>query len=67
MDKLSNAEVIGMANEKHTKSGTNVKKVKKQNQKAAKQTPDHLKEEFAEETDVQSVKKQNQQSEQNKQ
>lgn len=64
--KVSNAEVIGMVKNRHTKSGTNVEQVKKQNQKAANKTPGQMKEEFAEETDVQSVKKQNQQSEQNK-
>lgn len=63
---LSNAEVIGMAKNKHTKTGTNVEQVKKQNQKAANKTPEQMIEEFASETDVQSVQKQNQQSEQNK-
>lgn len=55
-----------MAKNKHTKSGTNVQQVKKQNQQAANKTPGQMKEEFAEETDAQTVKKQNQQSEQNK-
>ena len=67
MEKLGYVEVIGMAKNKHTKSGTNAEQVKKQNQKAANKLPEHMKEEFAEETDAQSVKKKNQQSEQNKQ
>lgn len=54
-------------NPKKTNAGTNVQKVKKQNQQAAQAQPGQYGTEFAEETDAQTVKKQNQQSQQNKQ
>ncbi|TXL65868.1 gamma-type small acid-soluble spore protein [Cerasibacillus terrae] len=52
-----------MANNKKSKAGTNVQKVKQQNQKAAQ---GQYGTEFASETDAQSVKQKNQKSEQNK-
>lgn len=48
-------------------AGTNIQKVKKQNQQAAQAQPGQYGTEFAEETDAQTVKKQNQKSQQNKQ
>lgn len=64
MDKLRTTEVIPMAkNPKNSKAGTNVQKVKHQNQLAEQ---GQYEEEFAEETDAQEVKKQNQKSQQNK-
>ncbi|GAA5417844.1 small, acid-soluble spore protein gamma-type [Paraliobacillus ryukyuensis] len=48
-----------------TTAGTNVQKVKQQNQ-MAKQGNSQYGTEFASETDAQQVKKQNQQSQQNK-
>ncbi len=65
MDKLIHAEVIVMAknNPKKTAAGTNVNKVKQQNQAAAQ---GQYGTEFASETDAQSVKKKNQKSQQNK-
>jgi len=53
--------------DKQTKAGTNVQKVRKQNQQAAQAQPGQFEAEFAEETDAQEVKKRNQQSQQNKQ
>ncbi|HLR80876.1 MAG TPA: gamma-type small acid-soluble spore protein [Bacillota bacterium] len=56
-----------MANKpKQTQAGTNVQKVRKQNQQAA-QGQGQFGTEFASETDAQQVKKKNQQSQQNKQ
>lgn len=54
-----------MANKK-TAAGTNVQKVKKQNQQSSQAQPGQFGTEFAEETDAQEVKQQNKQSEQNK-
>lgn len=48
------------------KAGTNVQKVRKQNQQAAQAQPGQFGTEFAEETDAQEVRKQNQKSQQNK-
>lgn len=70
MDKLEHVEVKRMANnnQKKSKAGTNVQKVKQQNQQAAQgQSQGQFGTEFASETDVQNVKKQNQKSQQNKQ
>jgi len=67
LDKLITAEVILMAkNRKQSQAGTNVQKVRKQNQQAAQAQPGQYGTEFAEETDPQQVKKQNQKSQQNK-
>lgn len=52
-------------NPKKSAAGTNVQKVKQQNQQAA-QGQGQFGTEFASETDVQQVKKQNQKSQQNK-
>lgn len=51
---------------KKSKAGTDVKKVKQQNQQSA-QGQNQYGTEFAEETDIQQVRKQNQQSKQKKQ
>lgn len=51
---------------KKSDAGTNVQKVKKQNQKSAQSQPGQYGTEFAEETDTQTVKQQNQKSQQNK-
>jgi len=56
-----------MAKRKHSKAGTNVEKVKQQNQQAAQSQPGQYGTEFAEETDAQQVKQQNKKSQQNKQ
>ncbi|MCF3943610.1 gamma-type small acid-soluble spore protein [Oceanobacillus alkalisoli] len=50
-------------NPKNSKAGTNVQKVKQQNQMAQQ---GQYETEFADETDAQEVKKQNQKSQQNK-
>ncbi|MEQ6389837.1 gamma-type small acid-soluble spore protein [Bacillaceae bacterium S4-13-58] len=57
-----------MANQKQqTQAGTNIQKVKQQNQKAAQgQQAGQFGTEFASETDAQQVRKQNQKAEQNK-
>lgn len=66
MDKLIIAEVILMAKKPNkSAAGTNVQKVKQQNQQAA-QGQGQYGTEFASETDAQQVKKQNQKSQQNK-
>lgn len=61
------AEVIMMAKKQpnKTSAGTNVQKVKQQNQKA-QQGQGQYGTEFASETNAQEVKKQNQKSKQNK-
>lgn len=51
---------------KKSKAGTNIQKVKQQNQQSAQAQPGQFEAEFAQETDVQEVKKQNQQSKQKK-
>lgn len=51
---------------KKPEAGTNVQKVKKQNQQSASARPGQFGTEFAEETDAQTVRKQNKQSEQKK-
>lgn len=57
-------EVILMAkNPNKTQAGTNIQKVKEQNQKASQ---GQYGTEFASETDAQEVKRQNQKSQQNK-
>lgn len=62
--QIINAEVIRMAkNPKQTNAGTNVQKVKQQNQQASQ---GNYGTEFASETDAQEVRKQNQKSQQNK-
>ncbi len=66
MERLITAEVILMAKQpKKSAAGTNVQKVKQQNQKAA-QGQGQYGTEFASETNAQQVKKQNQKSKQNK-
>lgn len=50
-----------------SKAGTNVQKVRQQNQQAAQPQQQQFGTEFAAETDVQEVKKQNKKSQQNKQ
>lgn len=52
---------------KQTPAGTDVEKVKQQNQQAAKGKQGQYGTEFASETDAQEVKQQNQKSQQNKQ
>jgi len=62
-------EVISMANnqnQKKTKAGTNIQKVRQQNQQAAQGQPEYGTE-FAQETDPQEIKRKNQKSQQNKQ
>lgn len=61
MDKVRTTEVISMA--KKSKAGTNVQKVKQQNQMAQQ---GQYQSEFASETDAQEVKQQNKKSQQNK-
>lgn len=65
MDKLTTTEVILMANNnpKNSKAGTNVQKVRQQNQMAQQ---GQYETEFASETDAQEVKRKNQKSQQNK-
>jgi len=53
-------------NRKPSQAGTNVQKVRKQNQQAAQAQPGQFGTEFAEETDPQEVRRKNQQSQQNK-
>lgn len=53
-------------NRKQPNAGTNVQKVRKQNQQAAQSQPGQFGTEFAEETDPQQVRKKNQKSQQNK-
>ncbi|HLR70799.1 MAG TPA: gamma-type small acid-soluble spore protein [Pseudogracilibacillus sp.] len=53
-------------NRKPQDAGTNVQKVRKQNQQAAQSQPGQYGTEFAEETDPQEVRRQNQKSQQNK-
>ncbi len=68
MEKLIDAEVILMAKQQQpnkTAAGTNVQKVKQQNQQAA-QGQGQYGTEFASETNAQEVRKQNQQSKQKK-
>src|SRR5699024_3253659 len=61
------AEVICKPNNpKNQKAGTNVQKVKKQNQQSKQAEPGQYGTEFAEETDAQYVKKQNRKSQQKK-
>jgi small acid-soluble spore protein E (minor gamma-type SASP) len=67
MDKLNIAEVILMAKKPNqTTSGTNIQKVRQQNQQAAQGQGQYGTEYGAEQTNAQEVKRQNQQSEQNK-
>ncbi len=71
MDKVRGAEVINMAKKQNqqqpneTVAGTNVQKVKQQNQQA-QQGQGQFGTEFASETDAQQVRQQNQKSQQNK-
>lgn len=51
---------------KKSKAGTNVQKVKKQNKQAAQSQPGQYGTEFGEETNAQDVARQNQLSQQNK-
>src|SRR5699024_12652866 len=61
------AEVICMTkDQKNPNAGTNVQKVKKQNQQSKQAEPGQYGTEFAEETDAQYVKKQNRKSQQKK-
>jgi small acid-soluble spore protein E (minor gamma-type SASP) len=67
MDKLNIAEVILMAKKPNqTTSGTNIQKVRQQNQQAAQGQGQYGTEYGAEQTNAQEVRRQNQQSEQNK-
>jgi small acid-soluble spore protein E (minor gamma-type SASP) len=63
MDKLTDVEVIPMAKNKKTEAGTNIGKVKQQNQMASQ---GNYEAEFADETVAQDVKQKNQKSEQSK-
>ena len=52
---------------KKSKAGTNVQKVRKQNERSAQSQPGQYGTEVAEETTAEEVRKQNQKSQQNKQ
>ena len=65
LGNVSTAEVIAMP--KKSKAGTNVQKVRKQNERSAQSQPGQYGTEFAEETTAEEVRKQNQKSQQNKQ